>query len=1358
MRTVNTKFFLFLVLFFSLSAGLIFGLHRLQASNIAEALLWQAEQAEKDGKPDRAARYLDRYLAFARDDLDRREQLGMIQSDPKLANTPQRREKARFVIEQVLAKDPNRHGLRQRLCQLFIAGRKFESAKDHLDWLEKSQPQSAEPAYLMGMWHEAQNQLPQATTAYRLAIQRDPQKIDAYLRLIPVLKHLDFGKSPRHADEVSRLVATMLEKAPHDAGVLSLAAQDAQDHGEGKVALRYLEDGLTRFPTEHRLYLALARIHAQAGKRGLAAEKLEEGLRKTDKAHHHMLRWNLANTLLDDNRLEDAAKIVLEIRDANPVSADYLQARLHVQRGRWFDAVRQFEKVRPALRANKELAFQIDLYLGHCYENLEEPVLMLGAFQRAAETDATSTVALRGIARARWSLGQTDDALRDYADLAARTKDPRDSALRRLEFVRMLMQRPGKLDAGMRNQIETQLTAIEKTLLRSVDLTLVRAEWAHIQGNASGAEKLLQDAAAEFPDRHEPWMALIALASDKKDAKLVRQLFDAAEAKFNNRADFRLAQIRYWSQHNDADAKAGMKKLEEAVGKFSPSEQSAILQALAETHYYANQLADSMRVMRAMLGLPAHTHDVRVRVQMLEVAIARKDDAQAKDILRDIKQIDGESADWGFGEALRIVRLEPAAGRATLEKARHLLTMAAAQRPNWAPVSQVRAELDELQDRPDQAIANYRKAIDQGSRDPAATRNLLTLLSQANRYEEVDQLLLTMQKQYGASEEIVRYYAASSFQRRDYRKAEYLVKQVVAAKSTNYRDHLWMGQILSANGQANGDAEAAFRKAVALAPQEPEAWFNLIRFFIGTGQYADADTEIGNLRKKLPADRQDLVLAQCLELLGQRLDASKHYRLAVEKHPNAVTHKAAADFMMRVGQWSEAEMLFRKLHEKKVAAKEDEAKAARHGLALALIRQNQPAKRVEALKLAGFTIDANGLPGDGAPPDLREEQLLQAKVLGSIAHYQMREKSIAMLETLQRVSPLNDEERFLLARLCIDQGAISPHFGKAKALLKWIAQDQPKNARYLTFAARELIEQREFTDAEPIIARLESLERERKTTPGGLGSIELRAKLLELRGQVTQAAALLKAYAEQPQALPQRRLLLANLHGRNGQYREAIDLCTSVRAVKDHEMEAIATAVAILCANKPSEAQPTNFQNWRQEFDRVESDLRDNLKKNIGGVPVRLFLANLMELQARYDEVERLCREVLREDDLNLVALNNLAWLLGQRSDPPADALTLIERAISKYGARPELLDTRAIVLLNLGRPNDALKDLQRVVDEAPTATRVFHLTRVHAKLKNATVAQAAFRRANDMGLTLQQLHPVEQAEYRRVSAELGLR
>jgi len=334
----------------------------------------------------------------------------------------------------------------------------------------------------------------------------------------------------------------------------------------------------------------------------------------------------------------------------------------------------------------------------------------------------------------------------------------------------------------------------------------------------------------------------------------------------------------------------------------------------------------------------------------------------------------------------------------------------------------------------------------------------------------------------------------------------------------------------------------------------------------------------------------------------------------------------------------------------------------------------------------------------------------------------------------------------------------SANWLKARALLKALVLSQPKNPRYLGFLAKYSIEQKEYADAELMIAKLDALERERKTAPGGFGSIELRAKLLEQRGLGAQAVAVLTAYAELPGAAPARKLLLAELHGRLGNYREAIDLCEEVRKTGANFHEANITAVGILGANKPSEAQPTRFQRWQTERDRVETSLRSALQKDPKDIPLRLHLASMMELQGNYAEVETLCRDVLKDNGNHLVALGNLAWHLGQKPATAKEALRLIEHAIALYGPRPELLDTQAIVHLNLGNTKESLRVLERVVNEAPTPIRVFHLCRAYERTRNVASAQAMLRQSHVQGLAPHQLHPAEQAEYQRVSAELGKR
>ena len=86
----------------------------------------------------------------------------MMLAEPSLAVTSRARNRARFVLEQVLIRDPQRHALRQTLCRLLLNGQQWENAKEHLTILEKSQPASGAVALLAGELQENKEQLSDA--------------------------------------------------------------------------------------------------------------------------------------------------------------------------------------------------------------------------------------------------------------------------------------------------------------------------------------------------------------------------------------------------------------------------------------------------------------------------------------------------------------------------------------------------------------------------------------------------------------------------------------------------------------------------------------------------------------------------------------------------------------------------------------------------------------------------------------------------------------------------------------------------------------------------------------------------------------------------------------------------------------------------------------------------------------------------------------------------------------------------------------------------------------------------------------------------------------------------------------------
>src|SRR5207244_5954793 len=103
------------------------------------------------------------------------------------------------------------------------------------------------------------------------------------------------------------------------------------------------------------------------------------------------------------------------------------------------------------------------------------------------------------------------------------------------------------------------------------------------------------------------------------------------------------------------------------------------------------------------------------------------------------------------------------------------------------------------------------------------------------------------------------------------------------------------------------------------------------------------------------------------------------------------------------------------------------------------------------------------------------------------------------------------------------------------------------------------------------------------------------------------------------------------------------------------------------------------------------------------------------------------------------------------------EALALANRAFEAVGAEPSLLDTRAVAYLALGRRDAAelaVRDLESVAAEAPSATTYFHLARAQALAGHRSEARRAWEAAARLGLRPDRLHALERPIYQQFTRE----
>lgn len=143
---------------------------------------------------------------------------------------------------------------------------------------------------------------------------------------------------------------------------------------------------------------------------------------------------------------------------------------------------------------------------------------------------------------------------------------------------------------------------------------------------------------------------------------------------------------------------------------------------------------------------------------------------------------------------------------------------------------------------------------------------------------------------------------------------------------------------------------------------------------------------------------------------------------------------------------------------------------------------------------------------------------------------------------------------------------------------------------------------------------------------------------------------------------------------------------------------------------------------------------------------VLLSLADVYDFQERFPEARGIYATILESDPRNVVGLNNLA-ILHSYADRPAErqrGAGLIDQAIEIVGPLPTLLDSRAIVKLNLDQLDSAIEDLRQALDQDSNPLYWLHLAYVQLRKNDLRGASESFERASVSQVDVARLHPLE--------------
>jgi tetratricopeptide (TPR) repeat protein len=1397
MPTINKPFLLRLVLVTAALAGALFGAHALQERRIPEALKQQADRAAGADKFDQAIHYLRQYLEFCPDDVEAQVQLADLLHRRNLRSPTQRGfSELVFLYDRILRLDPDRHEIRRMALALCLDPRvcRYSDAVTHAEYLLKFFPTDAELWQQLGAAQTGLHQLPEARKSYETAITFAPTNRLAYQRLAQLLwRNMDdpaaakvvldqmVAAMPQEPEaylvrarfekfcaddesgrghsvgDVNRAIADVnrvLELDPQNADALLLLAEILQKGRDVAAAHALLKDAVALYPKDLRLVRSLAWLELVRGNVPAAIAVLEDGLKANPDGLDLLVP--LADLMVQQGDTQRCSDILarLESRKAPPIQVKYLKARIAMREARWPDAITLLESLRADTVNLPALETQCNLLLAACFQNSADSDAEEKAYRRVVNADPGNVPGRLGLANLYVNQGRFEEAVRE-SESAARS--PYASGTVIAQWVRLKARRfktVGAAPAEWDRLEQAVVAATPRFGPMSAEPVILLAELAAAQGKLNDAVQLLRKETARRPGDTRLWAVLASVTADLAGTAAGLTVVDEAQAAAGDGPDVRLARAALYAR--EPGRVRPIDPLEERIEGWSDADQFRLLYGLVEVY---DSIGDRAKVIHVLKRIAARRPtDVAVWMRLFERATAAGDAKTAAEARAMVARIDGP------GGPSVLVCDAVAASPSDAARVSDLLMAKFGSSPNRADACL--------------ALARSRAAV--GDHPEALRLTERAFLLEPTRYETARPLVARLCLFGGddrAPAAVRRFAADPRWAGEPFRRmidgAMSDVPPAVAVKLLGWCEPLVAGDPDALGWLAAGYARVGAPEraaplldaAVNRPTATPDDWFRL-------ALSKDPAVVLKTAGEKLKPQSYLPLAAAFVET-----PAGKNWSPSLPD-PAAKRLFVQSRIAVKLSRSEPAEAA--KVLEAYLAEKDlpkADAGWAKRNLAMLYAVGGTPADRKRAMDLIQTADDY------GTTPD---ELRATAGVMITLSRYLegddrrlVLEKAIYALGTAYKETD-STRDLYHLSQVYRAAG----NRVESRKCLQILLKRDPDNIYFLVAGLEELTEEGNFAVAEDFANRLRQKYPGEYRAVGAVARYECKAgrpeRALTFAEGYTRAADLPAGdYLQRSARVAELLDELARLPGVRGTPtgRRMVDAAVErYAAVVPARPEGVVAICGLLAADgrvNDAFARIEQFDRYltkrtralaglaavrsggatEREFGLVKGWLDACQAEDSESVALRLNEAEFLAVRQDLPGAARVYEGVLKRDPRNVVALNNLAWLLSADPNTAGRALELIDRATREAGLSSELLDTRARVRITLRQYDLAEKDLADATSREPTALRFFHLAVLRTAQARPQDAAAAFRESRTRGLDPTQIHPADLPTYRVLEA-----
>ncbi len=500
------------------------------------------------------------------------------------------------------------------------------------------------------------------------------------------------------------------------------------------------------------------------------------------------------------------------------------------------------------------------------------------------------------------------------------------------------------------------------------------------------------------------------------------------------------------------------------------------------------------------------------------------------------------------------------------------------------------------------------------------------------------------------------------------------------------------------------DAEAVLKLGIENNPKDVYFQIRLATHFAGLQKRPEMEAVFQTILSKpqeYPTGIRDV--GDFYFRLGQLDQAAKYYEQgakaakdAAERH---VFQKRTIEALVQQGKGPEATQLVESIL--KDDPKDNEAIAIRAALVLNGGSREQIDRAITELQsvLAGMpknpVLKFNLGRAFLAKGDLEQAKLQFQDAITSQPDYLPARLALAQLHLLKgdysaALSAADETLKFapgnLVARLIRTSAMSTPALGnydQARKELTEIARLYPRS-RDARFQLGLLdFEEKKYKEAEAAFAKL------REEAPMDPRSILLLAETYLAQGRTQQAIGMLEGELAKNPDREDLRLSLANIALRSADYPLAIKELTTLSTKRPGRAD-------LFIRLGETYRQAGNYKAALESFKKARE-----IAPNDGNA--HQMFALMLEATGQGDKAKPVYEQILKVQPDNVVALNNLAFIMAESGSDLDQALTLAQRAKQKLPNDANVADTLGWIYIKKNLSDDAIKIFRDLVQKNPT-------------------------------------------------------